>query len=184
MSGSLSDDELMRRCQTGDASAFEELATRYRRRLESLASRWMEAETPPAEVAQDVLTAAYEARESYRPEGRFGSWLFALAANHLRNLARAQRRRRAALGRETPDPVDMQVPAPAGVDAIWAALGGIPPAHRAALLLHELYGFPHEEIADLFGVPAGTVRSWVSRGKQQVRQALGLGGRGKGGRGT
>jgi RNA polymerase sigma-70 factor (ECF subfamily) len=175
MSGALSDDELMRRCQAGEGAAFEELARRYRSRLERMASRWQPKDATPEEVAQDVLSAAYEARHHYRAEGCFASWLFSLAANHLRNLERAYQRRRRALGLEdTPsEPQARAMDSPSeGTMAVWSALGHLPPSQRAALLLHELYGFSHEEIADLFGVKPGTARSWASRARQQVRALL------------
>ena len=175
MSGAFSDDELMRRCQAGDSAAFGELVRRYRPRLERMASRWQPKDSTAEEVAQDVLSSAYEGRHHYQARGRFASWLFSLAANHLRNLERAHRRRRCALGL---DAVEPQLDAEVGdvcserAAAVWSALSHIEPRQRAALLLHELYGFSHEEIADLFGVQSGTSRSWASRARQRVKSLL------------
>ena len=162
----LSDEELMQRCAQGDRSAFEVLAGRYRPRLVSMARKWLDSPESADDAAQDVLIAAFEHHRQYEARGTFASWLFALAANHLRSLHRAQQRRRGALGltRELP-----QTSAPESVTAdasvLWDALGGLPPNQRASLLLHDLYGFDHAEIAGLFGVAAGTVRSWTARAR-------------------
>ena len=169
----LSDEELMQRCARGDGSAFEVLAARYRPRLVAMARKWLHSPESADDAAQEVLIAAFEHHRQYAARGPFVSWLFALAANHLRSLHRAQQRRRGALGLTAELP---ETPAPESVAAdasvLWNALGGLPPSQRASLLLHDLYGFDHAEIAGLFGVAAGTVRSWTSRARAEVRRRL------------
>ncbi len=167
------DEELMRQCAQGDRSAFEELASRYRPRLVAMARAWLGAAEPADEAAQEVLIAAFEHRGQYQARGPFASWLFALAANHLRSLHRAQQRRRAALGIAEERSAAPAFEASAmEATVLWDALGGLPPTQRAALLLHDLYGFEHAEIARLFGVPVGTVRSWTTRARAEARRRL------------
>jgi RNA polymerase sigma-70 factor (ECF subfamily) len=120
-----------------------------------------------------VLVAAFEHRRQFEARGPFASWLFALAANHLRSLHRAQQRRRGALGLTNESPqTPVFEPMAADASVLWDALGGLPPSQRASLLLHDLYGFDHAEIAGLFGVAAGTVRSWTARARAEVRRRL------------
>jgi len=168
------DEALMHRCAEGDKAAFEELAGRYRPRLVAMARKWLGCSQSAEEAAQDVLVAAFRHRGSYRSRDRFASWLFTLAANHLRDLARARRRRRQALGIPVAADEELSVPEEAALEAsvLWDALGGLPHCQRASLLLHDLYGFDHGEIAQLFGVAVGTVRSWTSRARQEVRRRL------------
>jgi RNA polymerase sigma-70 factor (ECF subfamily) len=169
-----SDEALMRRCAGGDRAAFEELAGRYRPRLVAMARRWLEGADSPEDAAQEVLVAAFRHRQRYRAQDRFASWIFTLAANHLRDLARARRRRRAALGIPATGEPASASPEERALDppVLWDALAGLPADQRAALLLHDLYGFDHREIAELFGVAAGTVRSWTSRARDEVRRRL------------
>jgi len=164
----------MRRCAKGDRTAFEELARRYRPRLVAMARKWLGCSQSAEEAAQHVLVAAFRHRGRYRSQDRFASWIFTLAANHLRDLARARRRRRAALGVPVADERALAAAEERALGAalFWDALGGVPPSHRASLLLHDLYGFGHEEIAELFGVAPGTVRSWTSRAREEVRRRL------------
>ncbi len=163
----------MRRCSEGDKAAFEEIAARYRPRLAAMARKWLGPAASAEEAAQDVLVAAFQRRRQYGERGPFAGWLFTLAANHLRDLERARRRRRRALAmlteRTAQSGPEEQVPE---ASALWDALGGLPPNHRASLLLHDLYGFEHGEIAHLFGVPTGTVRSWTSRARREARRRL------------
>ncbi len=169
----LSDEELMQRCAQGDRSAFEVIATRYRPRLVAMARRWGDPSESADDAAQEVLIAAFEHHCQYQARGPFASWLFALAANHLRSLHRAQQRRRGALGlmHEPPQTTALESLA-ADASVLWDALGGLPPNQRVSLLLHDLYGFDHAEIAGLFGVAAGTVRSWTARARAEVRRRL------------
>lgn len=169
----VSDEELMQRCARGDGSAFEVLAARYRPRLVAMARKWLDSPESADDAAQEVLIAAFEHHRQYRARGPFASWLFALAANHLRSLHRAQQRRRGALGvtrERSPTPAFESLAGDASV--LWDALGGLPSNQRASLLLHDLYGFDHAEIAGLFGVAAGTVRSWTARARAEVRRRL------------
>jgi RNA polymerase sigma-70 factor (ECF subfamily) len=168
-----SDEELMQRCARGDRFAFEVIASRYRPRLVAMARKWLGSPESAEDAAQEVLIAAFEHHRQFEARGPFASWLFALATNHLRSLHRAQRRRRGALGQTGPSP-QTAAPESAAADALvlWDALGGLPPSQRASLLLHDLYGFDHAEIAGLFGVAAGTVRSWTARARAEVRRRL------------
>ena len=167
------DEELMRRCAHGDRSAFEELTVRYRPRLMAMARQWLGCVQSADEAAQDVLVTAYRCRHQYRQRGAFAAWLFTLAANQLRDLARARARRQGALGWAA-EPVEPVAPEERALDALvlWEALGGLPPNQRVSLLLHDLYGFDHSEIAKLFGVAVGTVRSWTSRARKEARRRL------------
>ena len=167
------DESLMLLCAAGDRTAFAELATRYRPRLVAMAQRSLRCADDAQDAAQEVLVAAFENRARYRSHGRFGSWLFALAANHLRELARARRRRRLATG-FTDGQAVVAAPQESVLDAqvLWDALGGLSPNERASLLLHDLYGFRHDDIARLFGVAPGTARSWAARARQAARRRL------------
>jgi RNA polymerase sigma-70 factor (ECF subfamily) len=169
----LSDEELMRRCAGGDRSAFDVIAGRYRPRMVAMARQWLGSSESADDAAQEVLIAAFEHHRQFEARGPFASWLFALAANHLRSLYRAQQRRRGALGLtdELPRTSAFESVA-ADASVLWDALGGLPPNQRACLLLHDLYGFDHGEIAGLFGVAAGTARSWTSRARAEVRRRL------------
>jgi RNA polymerase sigma-70 factor (ECF subfamily) len=169
----LSDEELMRRCARGDRSAFEVLAARYRPRLVAMARRWLDSSESADDAAQEVLAAAFEHHHQYQARAPFASWLFALAANYLRSLHRAQQRRRAALGIAHERAVAPSCEASTmHATVLWDALGGLSPSQRASLLLHDLYGFDHAEIAGLFGVAVGTARSWTSRARAEVRRRL------------
>jgi RNA polymerase sigma-70 factor (ECF subfamily) len=119
--------------------------------------------------AEDVAQEAFE--RALRARGRFSggdakAWLFTiglrLAFNELR------RRRRASATPIEPPPAWA---AEADLD-LWAALAGVEPERRAALLLNVLDGYTQEEIATMLDVQPGTVSSWISRTKEHLRSVL------------
>ena len=118
------------------------------------------------DLVQATFTKAYESWPSIRQD-EVGSWLFAvgtrLALNELR-------RRRRWLYRKLQD--DDQIGGLSSDPDLWAALGELDRHERAALFLNSLAGYTQAEIAELLGVPAGTVASWLSRGKARLRARL------------
>lgn len=118
------------------------------------------------DVAQDAFARAYRARDGFDGVNA-RAWLHTishrLALNELR-------RRRRALARLvwSSGVVDTPVVDP----DLWAALGGLRPQFRAALLLHLADGYTLEETAAILRVPVGTAASWVSRARQHMRTAL------------
>jgi RNA polymerase sigma-70 factor (ECF subfamily) len=120
------------------------------------------------DLAQETLVRAWQhwSRVSVHPHP--DAWCRIV----LRNLA-TSRWRRAALERSrTPaEPGMAAAPSAEHLDIV-AALGKLPASQRQALILHDVVGFSAEEIADELRVPAGTVRSWLSRGRHAMAESL------------
>lgn len=124
------------------------------------------------EEAQDVAQAAFARALQRRHQFHGGdarAWLYTigirLAFNELRRRRRLVAMPAAGLGepewvlRSEPD--------------LWAALAQLDPQQRAALVLYILDGYAHAEIAEMLDVRTGTVSSWISRGKERLRELLG-----------
>jgi RNA polymerase sigma-70 factor (ECF subfamily) len=120
--------------------------------------------------AQDVAQETY--LQAYRSWHRFDgsdvrAWLYTIGLRLAFNELRRRRRRLAALGRAKPrqwhDPSDPD---------LAAALKSLEPLARAALLLNLVDGYTHAEIGLMMSAPTGTVASWISRARAQVRAEL------------
>jgi RNA polymerase sigma-70 factor, ECF subfamily len=120
--------------------------------------------------AEDVAQDAY--LRAFRSWDRFDgsdvrAWLYTIALRLAFNQLRRRRRWLGILGRAEPAPwTDRSDP------DLWAALQGLDPRTRAALLLNALDGYTHREIASMLEVPEGTVASWISRGRTALRAEL------------
>lgn len=130
----------------------------------------------PAEaddIAQDALVNAYVASGSFRGESRFGTWLFRIAYNIFIDR---QRRHKLPTG-----PLEEGAGTLAGEDApdaafrheaLHRAIRRLPEKERAALLLFYMEDRPVKEVADILGIPASSVRVYLSRGRQHLKALL------------
>lgn len=121
------------------------------------------------DVTQDAFLKAYQARERFRPTGRVESWLCTIAIREAISRlrwAKVQRRVFAAWHREARRPPD-------GLgDLLDELLGVLSPKARAVVVLHFLHGYRYREMAEVLGLPEGTVASRLSHAVTQMRRHL------------
>ncbi|MDI3316893.1 MAG: sigma-70 family RNA polymerase sigma factor [Bacillota bacterium] len=174
---------LLERAQAGDVAAFEELVRPELRRVYGAAVRLVgrqEAE----DVVQEAVLHAFRALGAFRGGSRFGSWLYRIAINLCLDHGRRNRRREhheeareparipePATGTAACDPEEALLAAERH-EAVEAALAALPEEYRAALLLRDVEGLSYEEVAEMTGIPLGTVKSRVFRGRRALREKL------------
>ena len=161
----------------GDRNAFRGLAERYQGMVAGLAWRYGVRREDLEDVTSDVLIKAYENLGSYRPDHPFGTWLYRLAANHV--IDQSRRRRKERLRSDMPEQI--ADPRPGAEDAVEgderiallrSALGSVDPRFRDALFLVYVEGRGVEEAARLLGVPEGTMKTRLMRGREALRRVL------------
>lgn len=170
------DLELAGRIRSGDGAAFEELYQRHAARLYNLAYRMAGTPSDAEDLLQEIFLLAYRKLGSFRGESSLGTWLYRLAMNHCLDVLRSRQSRD---DRQT-DPLDearSAVPdAPAlGVVSrldLERAIGQLPPACRAAFLLHDVEGFGHHEVGAILGISEGTSKSQVHKARMRIRAYL------------
>jgi RNA polymerase sigma-70 factor (ECF subfamily) len=130
------------------------------------------------DLVQEVLLRVRRGLETYRP-GSMEGWLSRIATNAFLDDVRRKRRRPVDLLPEDPDWVlppsvgaDEALAAEVLPDDVQAALDRLPEDFRAAVVLCDVAGLHYNEIGEALGVPVGTVRSRIHRGRALLRQAL------------
>jgi len=156
----------------GDEAAFRELYRAHTPRLYAFVLRILGGDERDAEdVVQETWIRAVEKLGQFRWEARFGTWLTGIGLNISRNLIRRKTRRREtserpvqALGARRPDDerIDLE-----------RALGLLPAGQRHVVVLHDVEGWKHREIADRLGVTEGTSKSQLFAGRRALRALLG-----------
>ena len=140
------DLDLVGRIRSGDGAAFETLYRQHATRLYNLASRMIGTHGEADDLLQDIFLLAYRKLGSFRGESSLGTWLYRLAMNHCLDVLRNRQTR---MGQQTdsldePDavPVASRVPVLGAVSRIdlERAIESLPPACRAAFLLHDVEG--------------------------------------------
>lgn len=173
------DELLVRRTQEGDGAAFETLVERHMRRVYNLCLRILGDPEEAADAAQDTMLSAMRKLHTFRGEAAFTTWLHRVTVNACYDALRRKGRRpllRSVPDEERPGP-EPAVPGHAedvelSVD-VARALREVPEEFRVALVLAEVEDLPYERIAELLGVPVGTVKSRVFRGRAALGRALG-----------
>ncbi len=157
---------------------WEEVAREHGRFIYTLAYRLTGSATEADDLVQDVLMRVQRGLPNYTP-GNLRGWLSRITTNaFLDTVRRAKRRPTDAL----PDDVDRVLPAsaPADVDSaarllpedLQAALGRLPIDFRSAVVLSDVIGLGYQDVAEALGVPIGTVRSRIHRGRSRLREML------------
>jgi RNA polymerase sigma-70 factor (ECF subfamily) len=173
------DLELVRRILNGDESAFEAVYRQHAARLYGLVSRMTGARRDAEDVLQEVFLLAYRKIGSFRGESTLGTWLYRLAVNHCLDVFRSPQarmdERTDSIDEPARPPVASPVPvvnAVARID-LERAIATLPPACRAAFVLHDIEGLAHHEIASMLGISEGTSKSQVHKARLRLREQLG-----------
>lgn len=182
---SADDHRLIAEClQEGNALAFGELIRRYQDRLFNTVFRVLGNVEDAQDVVQETFLNAYRSLGSFKGDADFFTWLYRIAWNAAISLKRKQR---VALsihpglnGHPGIDPLDSSdgnQPSHALEKAeqegrIQDALNRLSPEHRAVLVLKEMEGQKYETIAEILGVPVGTIRSRLHRARMELREIL------------
>jgi RNA polymerase sigma-70 factor (ECF subfamily) len=171
-----SDAFLVARVRRGDRAAAEALAQRWLRACRAVALAVTGNEADADDVCQDAFVAAIERIDDCRQPDRFGPWLMQIARNRAHDQLRA--RARPVLSLEGMEIVSTdaspQREAERGDERarMLAAMRELPPDRREVLLLHDLEGWTHREIAERMGLPPGTVRSHLHHARSRMRSLL------------
>jgi len=188
--GADGDGDLVEALRRDEPMAAERLVTRYGERAYRLASRITGHRQDAEEVVQDAFWAVVRKIDSFRGESAFGSWFYRIVANAAyQKLRRQNRRQELSLdevlpffdesGRHVVPEIDWTPRAsdPATQTelrmALTAAIDELPAASRTALVLRDVEGRSHEEIAEALGLTVPVVRTRVHRARLFLRKRLG-----------
>lgn len=170
------DHALVRAASGGDRHAFEALYRRHVRRVYALLWRICGHEARAEDLVQEAFVRAWQALPAFRYESAFSTWLHRLAVN---TALMELRSRRGNEDLETDDEVLQQHaghdhPERAATGAeLERAIATLPPRARAVLVLHDVEGWKHEEIAAELGMAIGTSKAQLHRARHLLRARLG-----------
>ena len=172
-----SDDQIaVERVLAGDISAFEAIVRRWQSPLINLAYRFCHDRGRAEEMAQEAFLRAYRGLASWRKEGAFSTWLFALATNFYRSELRRIPARTVPL-EDVSEPVDPRA-SDGGLEeqdrdlAVRRAVLALPEKYRDALILFYFHEMDVPAAARSLGLPEGTVKARLYRGREILRGKL------------
>ncbi len=168
---------LVRQAAAGDSRAFEQLYRLHVDRIYGLCCRLCNGDTARADQStQDAFVRAWEKLGSFRGESRFGTWLHRLTVNVVLGEHRLLKRWvtfEDGTGTEEESAADAAMPLQqedSGLKMdLERALSRLPNGARTVLVLHDIEGYQHEEIASLTGIAVGTSKAQLHRARRLMR---------------
>ncbi|HTR22198.1 MAG TPA: sigma-70 family RNA polymerase sigma factor [Gemmatimonadales bacterium] len=187
-----SDQQIVAWANAGREDAFHEIVRRYERPIFSLLYRMVRDRALAEDLAQETFIKVLNGIRSYRPEYKFSSWIFKVANNaaidHLRRRAIDTLSLDGAPDARTPDEMQstaLQLGDERGESPlaelesrelggqIDRAIARLRPEYRACILLRHVEGYAYEEIAQILDLPLGTVKTYIHRARNELRDYLG-----------
>ena len=181
------DQLLVERAQGGDQHAFDQLVSKYQRKLGRLLSRFIRDPAEVEDVSQEAFIKAYRALPSFRGDSAFYTWLYRIGINTAKNYLVSQGRRAptsteydaeeaegfedASQLRDINTPESLLLTKQIG-QTVNLAMDSLPDELRTAITLREIEGMSYEEIAAMMDCPIGTVRSRIFRAREAVATRL------------
>jgi RNA polymerase sigma-70 factor (ECF subfamily) len=165
-----SDEQLMLEYRGGSPQAFEQLFERYRNPIYGFFRRRLNNASRAEELAQETFVVILRGSEQYEPTARFRTYMYAIALKQLWSERRKEIREgklAAAISHEEKLESD-----PAAGLWIRSALEQLDPDHREVLMLREYEQLSYDEISEVLAVPVNTVRSRLSRARNELKTLL------------
>ena len=181
------EDLLIKRAQSGDVAAFEALIEAYEQKVFHIAYRMAGNPDDAADMAQEILLKIFRNVGKFKGESKFSTWVYRVATNTcLDELKKAKRKAAYSLDEEfeteegqlgvevadtAPTP-EQRVEGQEIRDAITEAISRLSEEHRQIIILRDINGLTYEEVADILDCSLGTVKSRISRAREQLRKIL------------
>ena len=171
----------------GDEAAFARFMSEHQDRVFRIGLRWLGTVEEARDLTQDVFLTLSRKLGQFQGEARLSTWVYRVAVNHAKNRLRYLSRRRARAHEPLDDllrqpaegRLSAAVPGPHEVlvgrrlaERLERALATLSPIHRQVVLWRDMEGLSYEQIGARLGLPAGTVKSRLHRGRAQLQRAL------------
>jgi RNA polymerase sigma factor (sigma-70 family) len=179
--------KLVLKAQQGDVHAFEELVDRYHGRIYGLTYNMTSNREDAEDLTQEVFVKAFAALPRFKGNSSFYTWLYRIAVNKTINYRKKRNRKRAL----SLDQFDQEIKTDEVYNDLTAkgsplrnislselqiklneALQNLSEKHRTVVVMHDMQGIPHDEIAKVVGASVGTVRSRLFYARRQMQSEL------------
>jgi RNA polymerase sigma-70 factor (ECF subfamily) len=183
-----SDAEIIEQARRGDPLAWEKLVVRYSKRIYNLCYRFVERADQAEDLTQDVFVKVFRNLNNYKPEtGSFVTWLMSVSRNLLIDHYRQSKDERATVSASGDEEEEQSLletlptnrPSPEAemdrlekVATLKKGLSKLSPELREAVILRDIEELSYQEIGTILGIPDGTVKSRINRGRIELARYL------------
>jgi RNA polymerase sigma-70 factor, ECF subfamily len=172
--------ELVTAAQAGDRQAFDELVRRTHVEMYTLAVRLTGNEEDASDVVQEAYLRAWKGIRRFRGDAQFRTWMYRITANAASTMTQRRRRQRVTHIDEVAEPIEMRLEhqpegaaeSAAALEELSVAVSELPPKLRAIVVLKDVYGLSHEDIAEELGISVAAAKVRLHRGRRKLRDLL------------
>jgi len=175
-------DPLIERCLKGDQSAWDAVVSLYWRRVFNIAYKFVGRHDEAEDLAQDIFLRLFKSLKTFDRRANFSTWLISVSRNLCIDHYRSMRREHELI---THDVDVVALAPPSAIDSplamlerrdrvalLRAALDKLAPSLRTAVILRDIQELSYQEIAGRLGVPEGTVKSRINRGRTELARQI------------
>ncbi|MDD3270064.1 MAG: sigma-70 family RNA polymerase sigma factor [Syntrophomonadaceae bacterium] len=183
----VNEELLVKKSLQGDLEAFEELVLKYQNKVYSLSYRYMGNEEDAYDSAQEAFLKVFRSLRSFKGNSSFGTWIFRVTSNVCLDELRRKKRKPIPLSLDEPlatwngNEVEKEIADPKPtVDILYEEkersqyiqhlLDQLKPEFKAVIILRDIQGLNYEEIAEILNCSLGTVKSRISRARNEMRR--------------
>jgi RNA polymerase sigma-70 factor (ECF subfamily) len=181
----LTDEELIYNFQQGNLEAYNEIVSRYKDRLTNFVYRYVGNYDECDDIVQDTFVKVYVSKHLYKEIAKFSTWIYTIAINLAKTkLAKAQKYKTFSISDVYDDEnKDFDIPDEGFTPDVHAndkflnqhiqkALDSINESYRELIILRDIEDYSYEEIVEMTGLPMGTVKSRINRGREKLQVLL------------
>jgi RNA polymerase sigma-70 factor (ECF subfamily) len=175
-------ETLIQRCLEHDQTAWDLIVRQYRRKVFNVAYKFVGRHEEAEDLTQEIFLRVFKSLDTFDRRANFQTWLISVSRNLCIDYYRSVRKERQTINRD----VDASELSPAAQEAgpiaaleqrdrvslLRDALGALPEALRTAVLLRDIHELSYQEIASRLGLPEGTVKSRINRGRAELARQI------------
>lgn len=181
-----SDEDLMEYFQNGKELAFNELVNRYKDRLHNFLYRYTHDHQDCEDLVQETFLRVHKSKASYERIAKFSTWMYTIALNLAKSLYKKKQRMLKTSIHKDPDDSESRellikdshilpdeiLHQKLSMDKLQKALEALPVEFREVVVLRDINELTYEEISKATGIPMGTVKSRINRGRSQIQHMI------------
>jgi RNA polymerase sigma-70 factor, ECF subfamily len=178
----MEEKQLVRLAQEGSPAAFEELVSKYQPKVFSMAMSFTRNREAADDLAQEVFLKAYLALPRFHGKSEFGTWLYRISVNHIKDFLRKKGRAKEVSlddvpeisfsDREQAEKAEQERETESRRVLVQKFVQGLPEKYRVILTLRDIQGLSYEEISRILKLSPGTVDSRLHRARRMLRTKL------------
>jgi RNA polymerase sigma-70 factor (ECF subfamily) len=174
--------QLVQLAQEGSPAAFEELVAKYQSKVFSMALSFTRNREAADDLAQEIFLKAYLALPRFHGKSEFGTWLYRISINHIKDYLRKKGRAKevsledvaeiSVSNREQTERAEQEQETEARRTIVQRFVQGLPEKYRVIVTLRDIQGLAYEQISQTLKLSPGTVDSRLHRARRMLRKKL------------